>query len=228
MANVRLNSIPTVLSVEKDWGAHVKVGSSWESHVVVGIDAGQSQVAEWTGEEFTDQIIVDVISATDVDARQDAQGVLNLFEETTDAGVMSGSGVLEHYSVAGVTLNAAPIQDQYVTWGHAGQTQEVTHYGSTYGGTDKFGDPRKVALRQLGLLWLKFSGSTAPTIGHYVQPSDGIDGQAEVCPSGSASVAMTYGKVYGYASGSNLGGVTSSGTVTGAQFVLVDFSRGNW
>jgi len=213
MANVRLNTIPGVLSVEKDWGAHVKVGSSWESHVVLGIDAGQSQNAEWTGETFIDQIIVDVIDATDVDARQDASNTLNLFHETTDAGIMSGSGVLEHYAVAGVTLNAAPIQDQYITWGFNDQTQEVTHYASTVGGVDKFGDPRKVALRQLGLLWLKFSGSTAPTIGHYVQPSAGISGHAEVAPSGTASVGLNYGKVYGYASGSNLGGVTSSGTV---------------
>jgi len=228
MANVRLNSIPTVLSVEKDWGAHVKTGSSWESLVVVGIDSGQSQIAEWTGEEFIDQIIVDVISSVDVDAGQDANGTLNLFEAVTDAAIMSGSGVLEHYSVAGVTFSAAPIQDQYTTWGFNGQTQEVTHYGSTYGGTDKFGDPRKVALRQLGLLWLRFSGAAAPVIGHYVQPSAGLDGYAEVAPSGTASVGLNYGKVYGYASGSNLGGVTSSGTVTGAQFVLVDFSRGNW
>lgn len=218
---VRLNSIPPVVSVEKDWGAHVNVGSSWVSHTVVGISAGQAQVAEWTSSEYTDQVIVDVVSSAQVAALTDG---LALFQQASDALPLSGTGVLELLRVAGVTLSAAPIQSQYTTWGFPGnETQDISDYSSTRGGVDYFGDARKVALRQNGLIWLRFSGAAAPEYGQYVQPSSGQDGYAEVCPSGSAATNLTYGKVYGYASGSNLGGVS-----TAAQFVLVDFSRGSW
>lgn len=221
---IRLNSIPPVVAVHENWDAHVASGVSIPSHTVVGITAFQSGSAFWSPETNETDVIVRNILAADV-----ASEGTNLFADMGGSGTaISGSGNLEHFSIAGIAFNDAPIQAQYNTWGFVGVTPDVTHFASTYGGTDKFGDPRKLALRQSGLIWIKFSGTSAPIAGEYVLPSSGTDGFAELCTSGTAAININYGKVYGYVSGTNLGGVDSTGAGVGGHFVLVDFSRGNW
>jgi len=220
----RLNSIPPVVAIEDYWGGIVASGASFPSSVVLGITDRQDILAEWTPEEFADEIIIDTIKALDV-----ATNGLGLFADLGAEGTpVSGSGNLENYKIVGVSATAAPVQDTFVNWGFTGSIQDVSHYQSTYGGQDHFGDARKVALRHTGLLWILFSGATAPLFGLYTSPSSGTDGYAEATASGSAAVQITYGKTLGYASGSNIGGLTANGAGVAAQYVLVDFERGNW
>lgn len=220
---IRLHSIPTVVAVYREWGAEIASGASLLSHTVLGITASAVETGEWDAEQYSRFVKVDSILAADVVS----EGI-NLFAATVTTTVMSGSGNLEHFSVAGVALNNAPIQENYVTWGFENSTQDISNYSTEYDGTNYFGDTRRIALRNEGLIWLRFSGSSAAVVGHYVSPSSGSDGYAELAVSGTAAVNMTYGKVYGYASGSNIGGFSSGGAVQAAQFVLVHFDRGNW
>jgi hypothetical protein len=218
----RLNSIPPVVAIEDYWGGIVASGASFSSSVVLGIVSGTNIRAEWSPETSIEEVVLTPISAAEV-----ATEGLALFL----GGALSGTGLLEHFRIAGVSATGAPVQSTFVNWGFANSIQDVSLYDSVYGGTSKFGDARKVALRKTGLIYIRFSGSTAaqaPVVGHYVQPSSGTDGYAELCPSGSASVNINYGKVYGYASGSNIGGLTTTGTGVAAQFVLTHFERGNW
>lgn len=215
---VRLNSIPEVVAVEDYWGGIVGQGASFSSSVVLGIVSGTNIRAEWSPETSFEEVVLKPISASKVGAVD-----MKLF-----SSARSGTGVLENLKIAGVSATAAPVQDTFVNWGFANSIQNVSHYSGVYGGTNKFGDARKVALRHTGLIYILYSGTTAPVIGHYVSPSSGSDGYAETTPSGSASVQVTYGKVYGYASGSNIGGLTTNGAGVSAQYVLTHFDRGNW
>jgi len=221
---IRLNSIPPVVAVEDYWGGIVASGASFDASIVLGISSGTNIRAEWSAETSIEEVVLTPILASDV-----ASLGVNRFAALGAAGTpVSGSGLLEHYRIAGVAATAAPIQDTFVNWGFSDSIQNVTHYESVYGGTNKFGDARKVALRRNGLLYIRFSGASAPASGYYAQPSSGSDGFAEATPSGSAAVNITYGKVHGYASGSNIGGLTTAGAGVAAQFVLVDFQRGSW
>lgn len=219
---VRLNSIPPVVAVEDYWGGIVASGASFTSSIVLGIVSGTAIRAEWSPETSLEEVVLTPISAAEV-----ATEGLALFL----GGALSGTGLLEHYRIAGVSATAAPVQSTFVNWGFANSIQNVSLYDSVYGGTSKFGDARKVALRKNGLIYIMYSGTdgqAVPGIGHYAQPSSGSDGYAEACPSGSASVNITYGKIYGYASGSNIGGLTAGGAGVAAEYVLVDFERGSW
>lgn len=221
----KLNTIPNV--VEKDvfeWGVRVATGSSLSSHTVLGMTGKDNFNGEYSPETVYKDVIADSIKASDVQSN----GV-NLYADLGAADTpLSGSGNLELYRIVGVANHNAPLQEEYVTWGFNNSTQNVGYYSGTVDNTTYFGDARRVAIRSRGLLWIKFSGSSAPTVGQYVQPSSGSDGYAEVCPSGSAPVNITYGKIWGYASGSNIGGFDSNGDEVSAQFVLVDFERGSW
>jgi len=222
----RLNSIPPVVAIEDYWGGIVASGAVFDSHLVLGITAQQDIVGEWTSETYYDDVILDTIKFADVQSL----GV-NLFDVTQGSGsAILGSGNLEHYKIAGVSATAAPVNTVYNQWGFVGTIQNVTWYASTYGGVDHFGDARRVALRNKGLLWIKYSGAAvdAPSVGLYAEPSDGADGFAQISPSGSAAININYGKIFGYASGSNIGGLTAGGAGVAAQYVMVDFARGTW
>ena len=221
---VRLNSIPTVVAVEDYWGGIIAAGSTFPASTVVGIVSGTNIRAEWSPAESIEEVVLAPISAAEV-----VDEGIDLFGLTPNTGVaLSGSGLLEHYKIAGVAATGAPIQDLFINWGFANSIQNITQYSSTYGGTDKFGDARKVALRHTGLIYILFSGALAPVIGHYTTASSGSDGFAQVLASGSASVSINYGKTYGYASGANIGGLTVDGAGIAGQFVLTHFDRGNW
>lgn len=223
---IRLNSIPVVVAIEDYWGGIVASGASFNAHVVLSIVSGTNIRAEWSPETSIEEVVLTPILASDVASLGHRK-----FAVMGASGThVSGSGLLEHYKVAGVAATAAPIQDTFVNWGFDGTIQNVTHYQSVYGGTNKFGDARKVALRHTGLIYISYSGAVvdAPIIGQYVQPSSGSNGFAEICPSGSAAIHINYGKVFGYASGSNIGGLTTAGAGVPAQYVLVDFERGTW
>ncbi len=232
---IRLNAIPPVVAILDYWGGIVASGASFDASVVLGIQSGTNIRAEWSPETSREEVVLTPILATDV-ASLGTKLYADIFSGSIASGTVaidipiSGSGLLEHYRIAGVAATAAPVQDTFVNWGFAGSIENVTDYSSTYGGTNKFGDARKVALRNRGLLYIRFSGAvvTEPPSGHYVRPSSGSDGFAEICPSGSASVLINYGKIFGYASGSNIGGLTTAGAGVAAQYVLVDFARGNW
>ncbi len=224
---VRLNSIPPVVAVEDFWGGIVDAGASFSSSVVLGIISGTQIRAEWSPEVSLEEVVLAPISASDVASL----GTALLADMGGSGTAISGSGLLEHYRIAGVSATGAPVQATFVNWGFQDSIQNVTLYDSVYGGTSKFGDARKVALRHTGLIYIRFSGTgvgAIPVVGHYAQPSSGSDGFAEVTVSGTAAVNITYGKVYGYASGSNIGGLTTAGAGVPAQFVLVDFDRGSW
>jgi len=216
---VRLNSIPVVVAVEDYWGGIIASGASFPASVVLGIVSGTNIRAEWSPEESIEEVVLQPVSAIDVGSLGTA-----LFL----GGALSGTGLLEHFKIAGVAATGAPVQSTFVNWGFANSIQNITHYDSEYGGTSKFGDARKVALRHTGLIYILYSGASAPTIGHYASPSSGTNGFAEATASGSASVSITYGKVYGYASGSNIGGLTANGVGVAAQYVLTHFDRGSW
>ena len=216
---VRLNSIPTVVAVEDYWGGIIADSQQFPASTVLGIVSGTNIRAEWSPEESSEEVVLSPISAAEV-----ASEGIALFL----GGALSGTGLLEHYKIAGVAATGAPIQDLFVNWGFANSIQNITHYSSVYGGTSKFGDARKVALRHTGLIYILFSGASAPVIGHYTSPSSGTNGFAEALASGAASVSINYGKTYGYASGSNIGGLTTNGVGVAAQFVLTHFDRGNW
>ncbi len=224
---IRLNSIPPVVAVEDYWGGIVAAGADFSASVVLGIVSGTAIRAEWSAETSLEEVVLAPIDAANV-----AAVGIGIYADMGGSGTsISGSGVLEHYKIAGVSATGAPVQSTFVNWGFANSIQDVSLYDSVYGGTSKFGDARKVALRQTGLLYIRFSGSTAaaqPVIGQYVSPSSGSDGFAEITVSGTAAVNITYGKVFGYASGSNIGGLTTAGAGVPAQFVLVHFERGNW
>jgi len=223
---VRLNSIPVVVAVEDYWGGIIASGASFPASTVLGIVSGTNIRAEWSPETSIEEVVLSPILASDV-----ASLGHKLYADvvgTGSAGVMSGSGLLEHYKIAGVASTAAPIQDTFINWGFANSIQNITHYDSVYGGTSKFGDARKVSLRHTGLIYILFSGASAPVIGQYTAPSSGTSGFAQVLASGSAAVSITYGKTYGYASGSNIGGLTTAGAGVAAQYVLTHFDRGNW
>jgi len=218
----RLNSIPVVVAIEDYWGGIVAAGASFPSSVVLGIVSGTNIRAEWSPETSIEEVVLSPVSAADV-----ASLGLLLFTE----GALSGTGLLEHYRIAGVSATGAPVQSTFVNWGFANSIQDVSLYDSVYGGTSKFGDARKVALRQTGLIYILYSGAAGqavPTSGFYAQPSSGTDGYAQACASGAASTEITYGKIYGYASGSNIGGLTSNGSGVAAEYVLTHFERGNW
>lgn len=216
---VRLNSIPTVVAVEDYWGGIIADGQQFPASVVLGIVSGTQIRAEWSPETSSEEVVLAPISAADV---------ASLGTELFLGGALSGTGLLEHYKIAGISATGAPIQELFVNWGFANSIQNVTQYSSTYGGTDKFGDARKVSLRHTGLIYILFSGAEAPPIGHYTAPSSGSNGFAEVLASGAASISINYGKTYGYASGSNIGGLTVGGAGIAGQFVLTHFDRGNW
>lgn len=216
---VRLNSIPTVVAVEDYWGGIIDTGSQFPASTVLGIVSGTAIRAEWSPEESFEEVVLRPISAAKVASVGTA-----LFL----GGALSGSGVLEDYKIAGISATGAPIQELFVNWGFANSIQNITTYSSVYGGTSKFGDARKVALRHTGLIYILYSGASAPPIGQYTTASSGTDGFAEALASGAASVSINYGKTYGYASGANIGGLTTAGAGVAAQFVLTHFDRGNW
>lgn len=216
---IRLNSIPTVVAVDDFWGGIIASGSQFPSSVVLSIVSGTNIRAEWSPEESFEEVTLQPVSAADVASLGTA-----LFL----GGALSGTGLLEHYRIAGVAGTGAPIQELFVNWGFANSIMNISTYSSVYGGTNKFGDARKVALRHTGLIYILFSGAEAPAIGHYTAPSSGTNGFAEVLASGSASVSINYGKTYGYASGSNIGGLTTDGAGVAAQYVLTHFDRGSW
>lgn len=231
----RLNSIPPVVAVEDYWGGIVASGASFSSSVVLGIVSGTSIRAEWSPETSLEEVVLKPILASDV-ASLGTKLFADIFSgsiQLTGAAIdipISGSGLLEHYKIAGISATGAPVQSTFVNWGFTDSIQDVSLYDSVYGGTSKFGDARKVALRQTGLIYIRYSGTSvdAPVIGHYTQPSSGSDGYAESMVSGTAAVLINYGKVYGYASGSNIGGLTTDGAGVAAQYVLTHFERGNW
>jgi len=231
----RLNSIPPVVAVEDYWGGIVASGASFTSSVVLGIVSGTAIRAEWSPETSLEEVVLTPILASDVATLGTKlfadiySGSIQLTGSAIDIPI-SGSGLLEHYRIAGVAATGAPVQSTFVNWGFANSIQDVSLYDSVYGGTSKFGDARKVALRQTGLIYIMYSGvgADAPAIGGYCQPSSGSDGYAELMASGTAAVLINYGKVYGYASGANIGGLDSNGDGVAAQYVLTHFERGNW
>jgi len=216
---IRLNSIPTVVAVEDYWGGIIADSNQFPASTVLGMVSGTQIRAEWSPETSYEEVVLKPIQAADVASLGTA-----LFL----GGALSGTGLLEHYKIAGVAATGAPIQDLFVNWGFANSIMNISHYSSVYGGTSKFGDARKVALRHTGLIYILYSGASAPPIGHYTAPSSGSSGFAQALASGSASVSINYGKTYGYASGSNIGGLTTDGAGVAGQFVLTHFDRGNW
>ncbi len=233
----RLNSIPPVVAVEDYWGGIVAAGASFSSSIVLGIVSGTNIRAEWSPETSIEEVVLTPISAADVASLglklflDITSGTLNLTGSQVVDQPISGSGLLEHYKIAGISATGAPVQSTFVNWGFANSIQDVSLYDSVYGGTSKFGDARKVALRQTGLIYILYSGAAgddAPSMGHYAQPSSGTDGFAQLVASGAASVEINYGKIFGYASGSNIGGLTSNGSGVAAEYVLTYFTRGSW